>query len=121
MLLLEVITRNIILYNQMKAEVVLTIRNEAFLRFFFFTRINNFVLNRRLFRIIIERNRQFDGNYGTIANHELHKRASFMKMTQRCECVLMSKGSINKRIAVFLTDLTKFKQSKKRDIQSFYG
>ena len=38
-----------------------------------------------------------------------------------CECVLMSKISMNKRIAVSSTDLTKFKQNKKRDIQSFYG
>ena len=67
-----------------KPKVVLTIRNEAFydspsLREF----VISFWIDGFYFKLIIERNRQFDGNYGTIANHELHKRASFMKMTQR--------------------------------------
>ena len=84
MLLLEVITRNTILYNQMKWFLQYEMR-----LFYDCSPLGEFVISFWIdgcyFRIIIRWNRQFDGNYGTIANHELHKRVcrKFVKMTQR--------------------------------------
>jgi len=142
--------------------------------FYDFSSLRKFVISLWItgcdFRIIIGRNRQFDGNYGTIENHKLHKRACHsrsgsysgdtisidslritplpipplirLKIVPTCgviycmsytvinpcytylvmyaetyciyiTCVLMSKRSMNKRVAVSLIDLTKVKQSKK--------